>query len=309
MNTDTIEYLTEIAEYYRILNRKNDDHREAMTRKAIKTLESLTYRLDDADEAMQLPGIGKSIGPTIEEFARYGRTDKLDELKKQAGDAPKYINKFMKIYGIGIVTAVKFYNAGYRQLSDIPVNRLTAAQKIGLKLYDDLDTMLYRREVTAIFNNVHSVLQPLVDNVTVVGSYRRGKAMSGDVDILVSTSDNTVTLDMLVEKLHEAKILSYDLALGDTRYAGVTSKPHRRIDIRLVKTESYPCALLYFTGSKEFNIAMRNRAREMYMKLNEYHLTYEYDETTANIHTEEDIFTALDMPYIAPVNRTSTAIV
>ena len=301
MNDDTAEYLREIAVYYTILNRKSDDHRRAATYKAAETVKALTQRLDTASEAKALPGIGVSIAQTIEQFAQHGDTSKLDELKTLAGDARYTIDKFTSVYGIGVVTAMKFYQAGYRNLEDIPIESLNTAQKIGLEFREEIATKLHRSEVTAIYGNVHSVLQPHVHDIAVVGSYRRGKATSGDIDILVSS--DTAVLSTLVDMLHDAGILSHDLALGHTKYAGITSAPHRRIDIRLVGTESYPCALMYFTGSKDFNIVMRNRAKSMHLKLNEYYLTFDHDNTVVDITKESDIFIALDVDYVPPMDR------
>lgn len=109
-------------------------------------------------------------------------------------------------------------------------------------------------------------------------------------------------LNVIVADLTKKCIIEHTLALGKTRFAGITSKPYRRIDIRLVKTLEYPCALMYFTGSKNFNIYMRKRAIDMYMKLNEYYLYY-FDGSTASIKEEWQIFVALDMEYIPPEER------
>jgi DNA polymerase/3'-5' exonuclease PolX len=300
---DTIEYLREIAYYYKILGRVSDDRRYTATTNAIATIKKLPYVLYTAAQAKKEKGIGDSIAATIEDFVMNGSKAKLDELKAEAGDTLKFLDLFMGIYGVGIVKAIDFYESGYRTLEDIPQDGLTKAQKLGLKYYKELNTKLKRKEITKIFKRIEELLEDEVDNVTVVGSYRRGKAESGDIDILVSTSTKHPTLAEIVAILDKNAVVKHTLALGKTRFAGITTKPYRRIDIRLVKTDEYPCALMYFTGSKDFNIYMRKRAISMYMKLNEYHLYYDYDNSIADIEEESDIFVALDMDYVAPEDR------
>lgn len=298
-NADTVEYLREIAMYYDILGRKEDKFRAKATLKAADAIEKLDERIDTAADAKTIPGIDK-IGDTVENFARYGIRDKLEELKTLAGTAPKYIDLFKGIYGVGPVKARKLYNAGYTTINDIPDSELTSAQKIGKKYYTELNTRLERREVSELFARIELVLDTEVSRIDLVGSYRRGAITSGDIDILLCAD---ISLKEIVAMLKDEGIILHNLALGTTKYAGVTSDPIRRIDIRLVQEEEYACALMYFTGSKNFNVDMRLRAKSMYMKLSEYSLYLMYYESNLPIEEEEDIFAALDMEYVPPTER------
>jgi len=301
LRSNLAHYLVEIAAYYQILNGPTDVHRYKATMNAVEKLKKLSYVPSTSEEAQAIPGIGPSLGATIEAFVQYGSKAKLEELQELAGNIPQYIDMFTKIYDVGVVTATKFYNEGYRSLDDIPIETLTHAQRLGLKYYNELNTRIPRDEVTRMFSGVRKSIGSMVDKLQVVGSYRRGKPTSGDIDIL-AVSD-TETLQDLVDKLIEDRVVKDVLGLGATMFRGITTRPYRRIDIRLVKQDEYPCALMYFTGSKDFNTYMRRRAISMYMKLNEYHLYFDYDGSTAEIRVERQIFIALDMEYVSPKDR------
>lgn len=298
-NSDTVDYLREIALYYEILGRKDDLHRIKATKNAADLIEKLDERLELAADARMLGGMNR-IADTVEDFALRGKTDKLDSLKALAGSAPRYIDLFKGIYGVGSVKARKLYDSGYRNIEEIPDSELTAAQKIGRKYYTELNTRLMRDEVAALFGSIESVLDEHVSHIDLVGSYRRGTPTSGDIDILLSSD---LELKELVGMLKSEGIILHNLALGPTKYAGVTADPIRRIDIRLVKQDEYAPALMYFTGSKNFNVNMRIRAKSMYMKLSEYSLYLVYHRRPLPVEEEEDIFAALDMEYVPPTER------
>lgn len=303
MNDSLVAYLEEIASYYKILGRPNDEYRYESTMRAAREIKKLKYKLLTKKQALKLPGIGESISKTVEEYATFGSEGKLDELKKLAGNSTKYIKLFMGIYGVGLAKAKELYEEGYREIEDIPLDALTPTQQLGVKYYKEINTRFTLKEAQDVFEEVKEVLEDYVSEITLVGSCRRLKKTIGDIDILVTPSKKSVTLNLLIEKLKENSIIKEVLGYDLTKFSGITSKPYKRIDIRLVKQDEYPCALLYFTGSKEFNIYLRKRALERYMKLNEYHLIFDYDGTFADVDDERDIFAALDMKYVKPEDR------
>eukprot|EP00698_Gefionella_okellyi_P010270 TRINITY_DN2655_c0_g2_i1.p1 TRINITY_DN2655_c0_g2~~TRINITY_DN2655_c0_g2_i1.p1 ORF type:complete len:139 (+),score=29.51 TRINITY_DN2655_c0_g2_i1:564-980(+) len=116
--------------------------------------------------------------------------------------------------------------------------------------------------------------------VTICGSYRRGAANSGDIDVLITHPSYTTThaadkqyMKLLVAELHDRKFITDDMSHGAAKYMGVCVLPtaaaagsaddehvapiHRRIDIRIFPNDQYACAVLYFTGSDMFNRDMR----------------------------------------------------
>ncbi len=152
------------------------------------------------------------------------------------------------------------------------------------------------------------------------GSYRREKLTSNDIDILISkkgTSFESKTqnhLERFVNKLknpmkhNDNKPLLIDSMTDKkikTKYMGFSKlldNPPRRIDIRFINYDSYPSALLYFTGSKDLNTKMRNIAKSKGYKLSEYGL-FDKDGKPFKVTSERDIFHKLDMEYISPQLR------
>jgi len=159
-------------------------------------------------------------------------------------------------------------------------------------------------------------------NIVIAGSYRRGAANSGDIDILMTHNSFKKEKDIskypfmmkLISTLLDKKYIVGELSKGDTKFNGISrydsKSKARRIDIRYISMENFYPALLYFTGSGNFNIDMRKRAKSMGYKLSEYHL-YKLDETNKKsvnetpilVSSEEEIFEILGMNFLKPEQR------
>ena len=128
------------------------------------------------------------------------------------------------------------------------------------------------------------------------GSFRRRRDTVGDLDILATTTHAAAVGDRLVEYENVAKTLAHGL----TRTT-VVLRSGIQVDLRVVKEESYGAALMYFTGSKAHNIALRNIAVDRGWKLNEYGL---FDEDLAIAgETEEGIYKKLGLQFVPPEMR------
>jgi len=148
--------------------------------------------------------------------------------------------------------------------------------------------------------------------LTIAGSYRRRRKDSGDIDVLITSKDKTV-YTRFVNKLKKDAYLIEDLAFGRKKYNGISKIGRdgvgRRIDIMYTTPQEYPFAILYFTGSKEFNQMMRQEANTKGYTLNEYNLEELTEEKTVvdpngeEIKTEKDIFAFLKMGYVEPWQR------
>ena len=153
---------------------------------------------------------------------------------------------------------------------------LTANQRVGLKYYEDFLEKMPRAEATKIFETVEAAAKKLFGEnviVNICGSYRRGRQTCGDVDILITRSDNRQVrgmLERLVVELEDQGFLKERLSLSATSvdkakemYMGVCKVRDqknalaRRIDIKVYPKEQYGYAILYFTGSDYFNRSMR----------------------------------------------------
>lgn len=219
------------------------------------------------------------------------------------------------------------------------LTKLTQDQLIGLKYYYDIGAKIPRNEITRIQEILKAAATELNPEIIVqcCGSYRRGRERSGDVDCLLfhktllSEDDvrhwelaNGHILSAYAAKLASLGFLVDHLSCGDTKYMGLCRLAgdkhiNRRIDIRLMPMNSYATALLYFTGSKNLNTDMRNRALARDMTLNEYGL-YKFAKDLnghlikdvkgknikgeqIQIQTENDVFTHIGMKYLAPHER------
>jgi len=218
----------------------------------------------------------------------------------------------------------------YRSIhKKLNLHNLTHHQIVGLKYFHDINERIPRAELTKIetklIKQIHQIDPKLV--VTICGSYRRELPTSGDIDVLITHPDMNTEEDIMddgkhyliniVQKLTKTHLIIDDLTkLGTTKYMGIcqlTPKSKaRRIDIRFVARDNYAPALLYFTGSKNFNQQMRGEALQLGYTINEYGI---YKLKTQNgkyihkkgakilVNTEKDIFDLVNMDYVEPKDR------
>ena len=143
----------------------------------------------------------------------------------------------------------------------------------------------------------------------ICGSFRRGQNDSGDIDVLITcpglSSDIKLFkfLSKLVKLLKKDNFIVDDLTkTGEKKYMGVcklkSNLPARRIDIRCVNYDEYYSSLLYFTGSKNFNLLMRQNAIDMNYSLNEYGLKNKKTGELMKLNSEEELFKILNVPYM-----------
>src|SRR5947209_7998306 len=140
---------------------------------------------------------------------------------------------------------------------------------------------------------------PMVQRLEVCGSVRRRKEIVKDIDLLISSSDPAPIMEAFVRLPQVAQVLGQ----GETKSSAlVATVDGRRIflqaDLRVVSDEQFPFALNYFTGSKEHNIAMRQRAIQYGLRLNEYELAG--PDRRIPCKEEENLYHALDLDYIPP---------
>ena len=138
------------------------------------------------------------------------------------------------------------------------------------------------------------------------GSYRRQEESSGDIDILIE-NNGKISMEIIYQILKD--YIPCVLSKGTKKLAGIFRLSEEyyghRIDILIVEQENWPFALLHFTGSGKFNVLMRNRAKSFGWKLSEYYLLDKNSEKI-EAYNEKDIFTALGVKYLEPIQRTKT---
>lgn len=289
--------------------------------KAIASIKSHGKNITSYEEAVALPGIGKKMAEKIIEIIETGKLQKVDEVCNS--EKSKIINLFTKIWGVGPATAQSWYAQGFRTLEDLTSKaNLSKQQKIGLKYFDELQERIPREEVEHIGNIVKENALAMEGDITAIlcGSYRRGKATCGDIDVLLlmEVISSNFLVDLL-KRLRACGLITDDLmnieeSGGHKKYLGVCQLPggkHRRLDIFVAPKSETATALMHYTGSALFNRATRLLAAEKGMYLSEHCLMNGVVREGSKIQnghildtpTEESIFQHLDLPYRLPEER------
>ena len=140
----------------------------------------------------------------------------------------------------------------------------------------------------------------------IAGSYRRGAKESGDIDCLISS--NVFELKDVVDLLKRKKIITDVLSMRKEKFMGIVHCPggglYMRLDIEFVPEDEWGTALLYFTGSKGFNVHMRAEAKRKGLLLNEHGLyNMRSGQKIIDYPSEEEVFEKLKMKYVRPEMR------
>ncbi|MFA6546797.1 MAG: DNA polymerase/3'-5' exonuclease PolX [Limisphaerales bacterium] len=287
---------------------------------AARTLEGLAEPLDKivAEQRLgEIKGFGDALVDKITKLVTTGKLPYYDELK--ASVAPGLI-EMLGIPTLGPKKVKKLHD----ELGVDTIEALEAACKAGKVAVLDgfgektqtkiLEGIAFKRQF-ASKHHLHKALavaQPILENLrqhpdvtrcSTAGSLRRWKETIGDIDFLVSSKRPADVIEFFVT---QPGVLSVS-AKGDTK-ASVIVEGGIQADLRVVSDAEYPFALAYFTGSKEHNIVMRQRAIARGLRLNEYGLFRSKEETRdpalrLPCYTEEDIFRELDLCYVEPELR------
>ena len=260
----------------------------------------------------ELPGIGRAIADKVVELVSTGRLEALEKLKSEI---PSGIVSLLRIPSLGPKKArVLWKELGIVDLDGLrqacQENRLVALKGFGektqKKLLDGIE-FVCRQVGCFLLNDAVPVARalvlrlqgaPTVHQVSVAGSLRRWKEVVRDIDLLVSADE----ADPVMEHFVRSPGVSEVLGRGDTK-TSVRLESGLQVDLRVVRKGEFPYALLYFTGSKEHNVALRGLAQKKGFKLNEYGLFEGY--ALIECADESGIYEALGLPYIPPELRES----
>jgi len=288
----------------------------------IKILSKYPTKITSGEQLEHIKGVGIGTVDRINEILKTGR---LKEIKLTSGKYLKYIKELEQVIGIGrkiayeLVTkynikSVKALKKAHRN------NKITLNDQIllGLKYHNIYKQNIPRSEILKIDNYIHKIAQKIDLElfVMIVGSYRRQKITSGDIDILITHPKVKTKKDMekypnylkkFVDALKKNKFLIDDITYDNykTKYMGFgkyKNHPVRRIDIFYMPEESYSTAILAYTGPASLNIWLRKIAISLDYLLNEYGL---FDQNNKRILTksEKDVFLKLGLEYIEPRER------
>ena len=185
------------------------------------------------------------------------------------------------MYGIGGKKAQQLVSEGITTIEQLRqrTELLNDKQIIGLNYFDDIQERIPRAEIERFekeFAVVFDQVKTPGSKFEIVGSFRRGASNSGDIDIIITNDNNDRSVFVAFFKaLEEAGIVIESLTSGATKKLTIGVLPGgipRRLDFLWAPISEYAFAVLYFTGSKAFNVVMRQHALTMGFSLNEHGL-------------------------------------
>jgi DNA polymerase (family 10) len=268
----------------------------------------------DVTGLREIPGIGKDLAARIREISETGGCAYHGELM---AEFPPTILDLLHLQGVGPKTVATLYKElGVRTLEDLEraakSGRVRALKGMGAKKEALILRALDERKRFAgrhLLSDTYDVATALVAylcriapdaTIEPVGSLRRGCESCGDIDILATL--NASGDQSLMNALIEYPLVERVLGHGDTK-SSVLLRGGFQADLRLVPPESRGAAQQYFTGSMSHNIAIRDRAMGLGMKLNEYGLFRAEDNSRVAGTSEEEIYAALGLDWIPPEMR------
>ena len=313
-NKSIADIFTEIADILDIQG--ENPFRIRSYRNAARTIGDLTENLENMVKAggnpEEIPGIGKSMHEKIVEIVKTGKCQSLEELKKIT---PPGLTELLRLDGLG----PKKVKLLYDELGVDSVDRLEKAAQAGrlrnlagmgekteekiLKSVEQFRAGIGRFKLSIGFTYAGALERylgdvPGVKRLDPAGSFRRRSETIGDLDILAICAKSSKVMDRFTA-YGEVKDV---IAKGETK-SSIRLRNGLQVDLRVLDDESYGAALHYFTGSKAHNVAIRERAKEMGLKVSEYGVFRARDEKRLSGASEEEVFRAVGLPFIPPELR------
>jgi DNA polymerase (family 10) len=274
------------------------------------TSESLSDLVAEKQDLTQFAGIGKDLAKQIEEITTKGQHSALEELRKQI---PGGVLDMLRIPGVGPKKVSVFFNElSLKSLEELKAaceaGRLSKLKGFGKKTEESIlanIAMATEHSQRASISDARAAAEAIVEDlqklkevgqVAVAGSCRRRKETCGDLDVLATCSDSGPPMDCLASH----PLVESVLQRGETKQR-VRLKTGMELDLRVVPEESFGAAMQYFTGSKEHNVVVRQRAKDLGLKLNEYGVFR--DDVQVAGRTEEEVYAAIGLPWFPPELR------
>jgi DNA polymerase/3'-5' exonuclease PolX len=320
--------------YYEIIN---DIYRMKAYKNIVDILKNYYKPIYTIDDIPKKYGIGKK---SIQKIIRIINGDTLENfIPPNQIKILNAFNQLINIRGVGKKKAIEWiqkYNiTSINKLKQKIKNNiiiLNRTQKLGLKYYNDLNTKISNKEIKRIeklFKKIIKKINPKF-KIDILGSYRRKLKLSRDIDILLThpniktkkqLKNSIIYIKKFIKKLYHLNIIVDKLKTGSlkqfknnkhsitleylikTKYSNCI----RKIDIKFYPYKSYPTALMYFTGSKNFNRRIREIFKQNGYLLSDYGL-FQYINSSKikriNVQNEKDIFDIIKLEYVPPEKRT-----
>jgi DNA polymerase (family X) len=268
---------------------------------------------DSTRDLADVPGIGKTLVDKTKTLVDTGSLPQLEELRAKV---PPVVLQIARIPGLGAKKAVKLQEElGLQTLDDLRAAcrddkvaklkgfgaKTQAAILDGLQIAEAAAQRMLYATADSLVEALRAHMQscPAIQKMEFAGSYRRCRETVGDLDLLVVASDRSAAMDHLESFSDRTETI----VRGEKK---ISIRVHDafQIDMRCVESNQFGAALQYFTGSQAHNIHTRRLASQLNLKLNEYGVFRDGDDTTPIAgETEEDVYRAIGLPWIAPELR------
>lgn len=279
----------------------------------IRTLpEDISYYVQD-NQLEQINGIGEGIAKKIIEYLKTGKINHFENLKKKL---PQDLISLVGVKGLGAETLRRFYqelgiDSRETLMEALEDGRVEKLEGFGPKKVENIQAGLRQREVAEQNLHLWNAMQlgntilkqlrklPDVHRAELAGSLRRKKETVGDVDILLAAPKKNWS--KIIDSFVSWNQIESILAKGETKVSVMVKDFKRQVDLRIVEDTAWGAALVYFTGSKEHNVRLRQIALDKGLKLNEYGIFENNRKVAAK--TEEEVYQALGLSWLPPEMR------
>jgi len=319
LNQELAGLFQQIAELTKLEDENPQSFRARAYESAARALETLPTDAGSmsTSDLVAVSGIGKSTAAKITEFIETGRIEKLEGLRTTF--PPGYL-EIVRIPGVGAKSAGKLRKElGIENLEQlktaIEAESLRALPGFGAKTETKIAKSIERLggagkdarvPLSAVMPQAERLVAELltlegVEDAVICGSVRRLRETSADIDVLVSAQD----ADPVMAAVQAMPAVREIIAAGSTK-TSFLNQAGIQVDVRVVDPSAFGAAVMYFTGSKAHNIALRQRALERGWTLNEYSLADVENDSIVASATEAEIYSALGLAYIPPPMREDT---
>ncbi|HEX9774875.1 MAG TPA: DNA polymerase/3'-5' exonuclease PolX [Actinomycetota bacterium] len=314
-NEELEELLSEWAELLAVSGA--DAFRVRAYEKAARAIggEAEDVRAFDDRAILAIPSVGKSMLARVREYLDTGTVQELEDLREAI---PGGMRELLRIPGLGPKKAMLVHRElGVASIADLQTaiagQKLRGVKGLGAKTEENLarnvanlratgDRILLDAAMTTAEAVIASITEAVdVEAISFAGSLRRMRETIGDLDVLVASEDAGPVMEAFCAMPRVAEVIAH----GTTK-SSIRTRKGFQVDLRVVPADSWGAALIYFTGSKEHNIALRHRAIERGLKLSEWGLFEAESGSSIAARTEEEVYAALDLPWFPPTMRENT---
>ena len=276
--------------------------------------ESIESMIEANQDLTKLDGIGKGVAEKCHELVSSGRLKQLDEILETV---PKAVLDLLNVPKLGPKKCAALFNElGIQSLDQLKAaceaQQVRLLSGFGAKTEEAIlqgiaiAVLANERILWAHADKIAKELETHMSSCSAIrqsefaGSYRRGKETVGDLDLLVDSDDSQTVMDHF-GKYEE---ITSVIVRGETKMS-VRLENEFQVDLRVVPQESFGAALQYFTGSKDHNVLIRGRAKQMGLKVNEWGVFELNDSEERRVagQSELEVYELLDLPYFPPEIR------